>query len=225
VGTFSLQQIDQRVLDALDNNSQEFPQQQRYAVINQGLYRLNNLCGFSQKTIAVPGFTVANQLIYSSPTGILIPLSVDFEGQRLEPTSRKRLARRYRDFTTDTGLPREWARIGLSRFLIHPADSFGGGMLEMTGVANLTKLVQPGDTTLLEDQFIECVVLWAKARLLLKEGGKAFEDASMVFQQYFKQVKVLSIWSDLSFPSYWILQETSPGDGKGAGVEMIKAGG
>ena len=222
MGLLTLSQIDQRVLDSVDGNSSEYPQAERYAVINQALMRLNLLLGFSQTTVAVPGFSVAGQLLYSIPAGIPIPLSCDFEGQRLEPYSLRRLARRYQNWSVDTGLPQEWVRLGLGQFLIHPIDPLGGGLLEVSGVANITRLSAPTDTSPLDDSYAEILVNWCKCRLLLKEGGQAFASQSIVLQKMMKQVRLLSIWQDVKFPSYWILDQQSPADARGVGDGLVQ---
>lgn len=215
--SFTVAQLEQQVWDQLDNNTGEFPEPNVRAVLSQGLQRLNNLVGFSQDTVPVPGFSVANQLLYARPAGILIPLRVDFEGEELEKTSLARIARRYRDFAVDTGKPSRWCLIGLRTFLIHPADPVGGGLLEVSGVAPIAKLgADTSETIDLDDEHAEILVDWAKFRLLLKEGGKSFSDASVSgYQAMISKAKTLALWESMTFPAYYMVKESNPGDGKG----------
>src|SRR5579863_3219021 len=126
---YTASQLQTLVLDQLDS-SPEFPLPSVLAVINQALYRLGLLTGFNQSTVPIPGFTQANTFQYNTPQGILIPLRLDVEGVAIDKYSLRRLAREFRDWTTDTtafaGQISRWAMIGFSTFVIHPADAVGG---------------------------------------------------------------------------------------------------
>lgn len=214
--TIPLADLEQKVWDQLDGNTGEFPEPNVRAVINQGLYRLNNLVGFTQATVPIPGFSIAGQILYDRPAGILIPLRVDFEGAEIEKSSIQRVARRFKNFTVDQGTPARWCLIGLKVLLIHPADQAGGGLIEVTGVAPITPLTDSAQTVNLEDEFTEILVDWAKSRLLVKEGGKAFADASAIgYQAMTSKVRQYMLWNSMKFPEYFILKESNPGSGKG----------
>ena len=215
----TLSQLESRVYAGLDGNALEFPEPFVRMAINQGLYRLNLLLGLFQDTLAITGkFTVAGQREYNIPAGILFPLRVDYEGSELQRVSLERLARAYRNWAVDTtddlGPVIRWASLGMSRFVIHPIDALGGSLLEVTGVVQATPLAIPGDVVTLENQFTEILVLYARTRVLAKEGGKPFRDLALQFQEMWKQVRVRSLWRNQEFPLYWLARQTRPSGGR-----------
>jgi hypothetical protein len=201
--------LETSILSELQANIGEFPEPQILAVINQGLFRLNLITGFHQATVPLSAFSVADKLVYSVPSGILIPTRVSYEGRDLAKDSLRGISRTFRDWAIDSDVPQRWAPVGLGKFIIHPRDSEGGGLLEVSGVAPITR-VTTGGTVTLEDQFIDLLVQYARFRLLLKEGGKAFADASMAYTKMVSQLKHMTIWQSMSWPRYWLLksQET-----------------
>jgi hypothetical protein len=203
VPSITLTQLSTQVLDQLDGNTGEFPSAQVTAVINQALARLNCLVGIQSATIPVPGFTQSNQFQYAVPAGIFIPVRFDFEGDQLTRMSLDRLARAYPSWASDysayTYAPAHAASIDLQNFVIHPADSSGGGLLEVTGIVPTTPLVNPGDVVQLDNEFTEILVAYAKPRLLAKEGGKAFADAWAAYKPFQKKIRSMSIWSSIQW--------------------------
>jgi len=220
--TFTLASLSQRILDQLDNNTGEFPQAQVTSVINEGLSRLNVVTGFNQATVTVPGGTVAGQLEYDTPDGIMFPLRCDYNGRQLSPLSLRSLSRRYRNWAEDTtvlGPVSQWARIGIGKFVIHPIDLAGGNDLDVTGIAPAPRLSSPGDPVHLDDQFVDILVDYGKNRLPLKEGGRPFQSASLAYRDMIRKIKTMTCWSEMKFPSYWLIQEQEPAQGRGTGLK------
>lgn len=220
MASVTLQQLETRVYDQLDANNLEFAEPFVRAAINQGLFRLNVLLGFSQATLPIAGnFTVQGQRQYPVPAGILIPLRLDFEGQELDRVSLSRLGRAYRtwavDSTRDLGPVARWASIGLSQFVIHPIDALGGNSIEVTGIANLVPLAAPTDTILLDDQWQEIVVRFAKVRVMAKEPGKPFADIAQQLKDFWRGVQAQMIWKGVETPHYWLRKQQRPSSGRG----------
>jgi hypothetical protein len=200
VPSVTLAQLSQQTLDQLDQ-SPEFPPTQVTAVLNQGLSKINCLVGIQSATIPVPGFTVSNQFAYAVPSGIFIAVRFDFEGQELSRMSFDRLVRAYPGWVTDVsanvGPPAHAGSVDLQNFILHPADSYGGGLLEVTGITPTKPLVSPGDVVQLDNEFTEILVAYAKMRLLAKESNKAFFDAWNAWKPYQKKLRSMSIWRDI----------------------------
>ena len=203
--------MEQRVYDSLDANTGLYPEAQVRAVINQALKKLNCIIGFCQDTIPIIGFSVAGQREYATPTGIVIPIKVYFEGRILEPFSLRELATRFRKWATDTtanyGPVNRWAPIGLGMFVIHPIDAAGGNMIEVQGVVPMIPLTAAGQAISLEDQMCDILIDYAKSRIMIKESGKPFADASLNYQEMIRKLKPLSLWKDLKFPPYFLVSD------------------
>jgi hypothetical protein len=207
--------LEQRVWNGLDNNVGLYPEPQVRAVINEGLKKLNIVCGIAQDTIPVPGFSVAGQQEYVTPTGIVIPIKVYFEGRILDPFSLRELATRFRKWATDTtanyGPVNRWVTVGLGTFIIHPIDAVGGNLIEVQGIVPITPLTAPGQTVSVEDQMCDLLVDYCCSRIMLKEQGKPFANASMAYQDMITKMKALTIWKGgISFSPYYLLKELTP---------------
>jgi hypothetical protein len=215
VPSYTLSALQTKVLDLLDGNSAEFPLPNITAVLNHGLARMNLQLGLQSTTVAVPGNTVAGQFAYSVPSGIEVPVRCDFQSQEISPLSFGRLARSYPTWATDTsanlGPPARWARLDLQSFIIHPADAYGGALLEVTGIAPTTPLVNAGDVVGLEDQWAECLIAYSRMRLLLKEGGRAFAEAVKAFAPYKAKIREASIWRDVNWSQFDLAMKQKPG--------------
>lgn len=199
----TLTQLSTQTLDQLDSNSGEFPSAQVTAVINQGLSKLNVMVGIQSATVAVPGGTVANQVLYPVPAGIFIPVRFDFQDNELSRMSFDRLVRAYpswaSDYSVNTYAPAHVASIDLQNFILHPIDSSGGDLLEVTGIPPTTPLVSGGDVVSLDNEFTEILVAYAKMRLLAKEANKAFFDAVKAYEPFKKKIRSMSIWNSVQW--------------------------
>ena len=217
--TFDLAELSQNVLDGLDNNTGLFPQGNITAVINQSLFRLGLLTGFNQATVPVPGFTQQNVLLYQTPPGIIIPLRLEIEAQEIDPVSFRRLAQEfqfwYSDNTAANGPTARWARLGFSQFIIHPQDSVGGLLMEITGIAPITPLVNPGDTITLDQQFADILIEYSIIRLFLKETGTPFSSMLKRLPELKRKIWAMSIWRAMGYPAQWIDQQMNPTGPKG----------
>lgn len=219
--TFTLSQLEQRIWDSLDNNSGQYPEPQLRLVVNEGLRRLNLLTGFNQATVSVSGGSVANRLEYSTPAGIMIPMRLDYNGRELNRMSFRRLVQKRIDWATKTnasGPVSDWATISLTRFVICPIDAVGGSVLDMTGVAPITPLVNSGDPVTLDDAFADLLVDYGRMRAPLKEGGATFANASIAYQAMVKKLKTMTIWSGMAFPQYWLLKSEEPAESPNTGL-------
>ncbi len=218
--TFTLQALQQRVLDGLDQNNLFYPTGNTRSVLNEGLRRLNLLVAFQMTTVPVPGATVADQLIYRTPAEITIPLRVYFEKIELSKASIRQIATKYRTWSTDSNATRgpvsEWAPIDIRQFIIHPIDAGGGRLLEVNGIAKITPLVEPTDVIQLDNQYCDLLIDFAKGRIMLKEGGKNWADNSVLsYSEWVRKVKAWSVWRGVSFARYFLAKEEEPGEFKG----------
>ncbi len=217
--SYTLSALQGLVYDGLDGNQGLYPPAQVTSVLNEVLRRVNLTTGFTQTTVPVPGYTVANQLLYPTPPGILIPTKVYYEERELEKYSLAKLAQKHRNWAIDTnqwqGQVARWFPLGLTTFGIHPLDANGGGLLEVQGVAPITPLVLPDDVVQLNDELAEILVEYARGRLMLKEPGAPFNAASAAYQDFIRAMKGMAIWGQIQWPSYWISKELEPSGAKG----------
>lgn len=217
--TYDLATLEERVWALLDLNTGEFPETNLRLAINQGLYYLNLVTGWNQATVGVPTNTVAGLLQYATPAAILIPSVVSYEGEALERYSLERLARRFpggwcTDQSSVYGPPARWASLGTRIFFIHPIDSFGGSLLEVTGIAKVTPLTDPTQVVNLEDTLAEILIQYAKIRVMLKETGKAFADAAAQWPILRKKIMSMSMWQDEQWTDQWIDRQVNMGSGR-----------
>ncbi len=217
---FTLQALQQRVLDGLDQNNLFFPTGNTRSVLNEGLRRLQLLCAFSQVTVPVPGATVADQLIYRTPPEITIPLRVYYEKIELSKASIRQIATKYRTWTTDSNATRgpvsEWAPIDIRQFIIHPIDAGGGRLLEVNGIAKITPLVEPTDVIALDNQYCDILIDYCKSRIMLKEGGANFAISSTTsYAEMVRKIKAMTVWQGVKFNNYWLIKQEEPDEAKG----------
>lgn len=205
---YTLGDLDQRVLDRLEGNSLFYVQTERTGAINEALRVLNMFTGFTQGVVTVPGGTQIGRYIYDQPAGLLFPLAVAFNNRQLRRSTFRALTQRYRlwyqDTTTSFGPVAEWWPIGIQKFGIHPADVVGGLSLAIVGVIEPTLLVNQTDVIVLPDEFTETVVELAAHVLQLKEGGKIFSDASLLYQKFLSEMKDYGRWRYMIQPRYWV---------------------
>jgi hypothetical protein len=193
VPTILLSDLRARTLARLDGNSILYTTPEVDAVINECIRVTALFTNFYRTTVQLPGWTVANQLVYDTPSPILKITSVMYEGRQLNYASLRELARTRRNWATDTtaakGQPDYWAPIGLTKFVISPKDSVGGNDLSLTGIGEPPLLVNATDVFQMENEFIELVPEYCSHRLQLKEGGKIFSDASLSLNTFYDCMK------------------------------------
>lgn len=206
--SFSLSDIQALVYDRVEGNSQLYTASEVTAVINEALRVCNLFTGFVQTSVQLPGFTVANQLLYTVPSPILFPTRIAFEGRDLDKLGLRRIGQDYRNWARDTtntyGPVARWIPIGITQFAIHPIDAIGGNNLTVTGVAEPTLLVNSTDVMQLDDDFAPLIVDYCGHRLVFKEAGKVFADSSVLIQTFWKAMKELKRWQSFKAPRYFV---------------------
>ena len=220
--TFTLAELRQEVYSDLDNNTGFYPIGQVNAAINECLYRLNLILGLLQDTIPITGgFAIGGQLIYPTPPGIMIPISVYAEQRELEKCSLRELSMRFRSWAVDTtttkGPIAHWSPIGIGSFVIHPMSAIGGESLEVQGVTPTTPLLFDGQNISLEDQFAELVVKYARMRVLLKDSSATFSQASgEIYPDWIRTLKTDMLWQSMKFPRFWVEEQLQKNEATGA---------
>ena len=204
---FKLSDLESKCLGGLDNNTAEYPLAEVDYVINEAIRIVSLFTGFYKGTVQVPGYSVANKLVYNTPTGILAANVISFEGRQLQKISLRKLARERRNWATDTtaskGRVEFWAPVGASKFVITPIDSQGGRDISVTGMAEPPLLVDPDDVMTLENEYVELIPAYAKHRLPLKEGGKTFADGSLALNDFYAVMMQRKRFESLKeFPLY-----------------------
>lgn len=205
---YTLADLDSRVLDRLEGNSLFYVQTERTNAINEALRVLNVFTGFNQATVSVPGGTQIGRYLYDQPSGTLFPMAIAFNGRQLRRTTFRALTRDYRLWslqnTVNYGPVAHWWPIGIQKFGIHPADMMGSLTLAITAVVEPPLLVNQTDQTIVPDEFTESLIELAAHVLQLKEGGKIFADASVLYQKFLSEMKDYGRWRYLVQPRYWI---------------------
>lgn len=109
--------------------------------------------------------TVADQVVYSTPAPLWMPVRMEFNGQPIAMSSLTDLDNGRPEWqsetTADAGVPSApqfWAPIGLTQFAIWPADALGNNSLLMDGVLNTPVLTNDGDYIDLDDSELDPVL-------------------------------------------------------------------
>lgn len=205
---YTLADLDGRVLDRLEGNSLFYVQTERTNAINEALRVLNVFTGFNQGTVNVPGGTQIGRYIYDQPFGTLFPMAIAFNGRQLRRSTFRALTRDHRLWTQQNtinyGPVAEWWPIGIQKFGIHPADMMGTLTLAITAVIEPPLLVNQTDQTIVPDEFTEALIELAAHVLQLKEGGKIFADASVLYQKFLSEMKDYGRWRYMAQPRFWV---------------------
>lgn len=209
--SFTLAVLRQNVLDRLDNNSTLYTLPEVDYVINEAVRVTALFTGFFRNTLQLPGYTQANQLVYPTPTGMLVPMLLTFEGRQLQKISLKKLARVRRNWATATtanfGRVDYWAPIGINQFVISPIDSVGGNDLTITGLGEPPLLVNPTtDVLVLENEYVEIITAYCAHRLPLKVGGKLFADGSLDLKEFYSKIRERYRYEKFIEPKYYLLK-------------------
>lgn len=216
---YTLQQLSDSIYARLESNTLLWTQAEVTSVVNEALRAINVITGFYQGT-PTPLISVAGQLVYATPVGMLFPQRVQFEAATLDPIPITRIGQDYRTWTTDTtqstgGPVARWIPIGINYFCIHPADSLGGGSIAVTGVLETPVLVLPDDTMVLSDEYATLVVEYGASRLPLKIGGPSAAAAMKLYQtSYLPTMKKLTRWQQLKFPRFFVLDKKPVAEGQ-----------
>ena len=207
----TLATLQQQVYDRLDNNQSFYPPTQVTQALNQILKRLNILTGFIQATVAIPGFSQAGAYLYATPAGIIVPLRIEFESSILQKASLSGIARKYRDWTNDTtaslGPVARWAPIGISQFVIHPADATGGRFMQVTGIAPVPMLVNSGNIVKIPDEFVSILIEYAVQRVVIKDGMANYSGMQTIMAAMMDKIRDFVIWEDTQFLEQFFLRK------------------
>lgn len=213
--TLTLQDLDNRVLSRLDENTLLYSQSARYSAINEAIRVLNLATGFLQATVPVPGWSQVNRHWYDVPQGLVMPVRVAFNGFYLGRTSINKLGLTHQNWIADTTANTgyqvyRWAPFGMKKFAIYPADSVGGGNIMVTGVAEPTVLTQPTQVVQFPTEVLTAFDALASHTLQLKESTQEFANSSLAYQEYLRQLKKITIWRGWVAPRFFIEEQQQP---------------
>lgn len=204
---FSLGTLRGLALDRLDGNSTLFTNPELDYIINEAIQVTALNTGFFRSTSSVT--TVANQLEYSTPTGMLLPFLISTNGRLIQQTSLRRLARTRRNWATATtanyGQTEYWAAVGVGTFVMSPIDSTGGNTLTVTGLGIPPLLVAAADVMVLENEYVEAITSYCAHRLPLKIGGPAFANGSLDLNEFYEKMNDRKRYESLEMPKYRLL--------------------
>ena len=202
-------QLDTRVLNRIDNNSILYPQSERYLYYNEAQRVLNAITGFLQTTVAVPSGTVPNRVWYDTPSPILIPLKVQFDGTYLHKSSLTRIGQTNPTWTQDTSAnvgypPASWVPVGLTKFGLHPAGSIGGAEILVTGIKEPTPFTtsNPDQVIPFPSNYLEAMEDLSAFSIQLKEGFPLFQAAFILYQKFMAKMGEHSRWRNLMMPVF-----------------------
>jgi hypothetical protein len=193
----TLSQLQSRVYSRIDNNTALYTAAELTSAINESIRTTNLVTGYTQTSTSIS--SVANQVWYSIPTGILVPIRLQFAGTFIERVSVNNIGNNSPNWqmhtTTNVGYPvSQWVTSGLTNFAIHPADSIGGNSIVITGIVEPTLLVSSGDTISIPDEYSEVLEDLSVVALVLKEGGKSFGDILMLRDKAMEKLKKFVRW-------------------------------
>lgn len=208
--TFNLSDLRATALSRVDNNSSLYTNDELDWVINEVVRIVALFTGFYRVTANISGGSVANQLIYSCPTGIFVPYRVILDGRDIPRSTFRDLVRTRRKWATDTtaskGQVETWAPIGNTMFVMYPILATSGRTITVVGRGEPPALVNPTDVVTLENEYVEIIAEYCDHRLPLKEGGKLFADGSLALNDFYRNMverKALESWKR---PKYWLLE-------------------
>lgn len=214
---YTLADLQASTYSRLENNTIFFTLPEVTSIINEAIRCVNLLTGFYQGTQRV--LSVANKLVYQTPTGMLYPQTVNFEGIQLDPIPITRIGQDYRTWATDNsnknGAVARWIPIGINYLCLHPRDSLGGQSIDITGVQETPLLVNSTDAMSLEDQFASLIIEYCASRLPLKIGGANATQAMQIYQKGFvPAIKKLGTVQRFKFPRFFIIPGAPTTEGK-----------
>jgi len=181
--SLTLADLKDQVYSRLEENREMYSDTEVTAAINEAYRILSMFCGWVNRTSSIlSGYTIADRTFYDIPDDIVFPQKVDFEGQALEKVSLFSMSQMRptwaRETTANTGRNvSQWVPIGIRKFAIHPADSVGGGLLQVTGIGEPTVLVNDLDRVLIPKEGILPVCDYAAHSVQCKLQGAPFMES------------------------------------------------
>jgi hypothetical protein len=208
--SYTLADLEQRVYSRLENNSVFYPQAEVDAAVNECLRVLNLHTGFLQNSVVIT--SEAGRVFYDIPYPMLFPIAVTLAGRQLKRSSLPSMALKFRDWTRHAsstfGPVADWMPLGIRKLAIHPADSTGGRELKIYGVIEPTVLVGATDAIILQDEYVDILEEYAAHIIQLKEGGKIFSDASLLFLRFQEKMREYARWRNYVQPRYFVEVES-----------------
>lgn len=206
-----LSELKAAAYSKLDNNFYFYPSSEITWAINEAIKIGNLFCGWitTTKSVYSDGVTIADRAIYRVPASIAIPQKVVFEGRELDKVGLFQLFRNWptwmQDTTATTGYPvSRWCPYSLNRFAINPADAVGGGLLEVTGIANITDLASDSDSINLPKASAPIIADYAAHIVQCKLGSVPLTQSIPLYRSYEKLLKQYRIWSRYKQPNFWL---------------------
>jgi hypothetical protein len=192
----TLEDIKDQVYSKLEENRDMYQEDEVRDAINEAYRIMNLFCGWVNATVPISStYTIAGRVVYDVPYKIAIPQKVSFEGQALEKVALSvaalNLPKFLREFTADTGQNvSRWIPIGIRAFAINPADSVGGGRLEVTGIANPVLMYNDADTVIIPKEGVNAVVDYAAHSVQCKLQGVPFMQSLSLYRSFEELLKV-----------------------------------
>jgi hypothetical protein len=208
MANFTLGQLKAQTYSRLEDNREMYQESEVTSAINEAISVINLACGWFQNTYHVSTTTtVADRHIYDFPPEIIFPQRVVFENQVLEKATLWTLGNNFptflRDTTATTGNQvSRWCAIGIRKFVIHPADSVGGGDLYVTGITEPGVLVEDADSLILPKEGIPAICDYAAHIVQCKLQGTPFMQSLTMFNNYQQMVEMSKFFSGYNQPTY-----------------------
>ena len=209
MSTVALSEISSLAYSKLGSNTRMYTASEVYRAINNAL-KITNLFGsWQSKTVdARPGFTVAGRIMYRVPESIVFPEKVTYEGMELDKVGLHHRCKEYPDWmsesTSSTGGPvARWCPYSLNKFLIHPADSVGGGQLLVTGLACPDDMAHSTDTVSIPRNVATTVAEYAAHIVQCKLTGTPFTQSMPMYRAYEKYIKQQRAYLTYKHPNLW----------------------
>lgn len=193
-----LKELRQLVYDRLEQNSVfyeveevDYALNEAVAVFNLGSRLLQATYNFTSR---------ANRVIYDVPREILLPTRVDWEKKTLEPWGLTEVSQASPDWLKQTTAqsnaePAHWISIGNNKLAIHPADSYGGRVVSVTGVIEPVRMVNASDPLALPGMYSNSLADYATHVLVMDEGGVGFSATMPMFASFNENVQVANVYT------------------------------
>ena len=201
------------VYSRLEGNELMYSNTEVNNALNEAYRVVNLICAWKTVTVSVrQEATIANRAIYDVPESIVIPQKVSFEGKALEKSPVTQTANYFPKFLTDTtystGKPvSRWIPIGITKFAIHPADSIGGGLLQVTGITNPDEMVNDSDTVYIPKEGLTTVIDYSAHVVQCKLQGTPFRQSLSLYSNFQQLLKIDKYYAGYKQPSMWISDE------------------
>lgn len=206
---FTLADLKALVYARLENNFWMYQPDEVRLAINHAYWLSNMICAWNQETYPLnSGATIANRHIYNVPDAIIFPTKVVFEGQDLERVSLSALSNGWplflQDTTASTGKQvSRWCPVGINKFILHPADSVGGGYVEVSGIAQPAEMINDTDMVYIPKEGVTAVVDCAAHQVQCKLQGTPFLQSLGMFKNFQGLLQLNKYWDSYKQPQLY----------------------